>query len=135
MLCPIRPVAPERVIRYQTGYVHPYTPPQSRLSIPKETGMSERISWIDEETQSSVIEQYSRQLDSFIDTFADGRVDEAELAAQEQRLTTLMQEIEPQLDDELHAKVTKLLCELTAYDIMQLAAVMQESRPKTTFRG
>ena len=97
--------------------------------------MSERISWIDEETQSSVIEQYSRQLDSFIDTFADGRVDEAELAAQEQRLTTLMQEIEPQLDDELHAKVTKLLCELTAYDIMQLAAVMQESRPKTTFRG
>jgi len=117
------------------GYVYPYTPPQSRLSIPKETGMSERISWIDEETQSSVIEQYSRQLDSFIDTFADGRVDEAELATQEQRLTALMQEIEPQLDDELHAKVTKLLCELTAYDIMQLAVVMQESRPKTTFRG
>ena len=97
--------------------------------------MSERISWIDEETQSSVIEQYSRQLDSFIDTFADGRVDEAELATQEQRLTALMQEIEPQLDDELHAKVFIFLWEMTAYEIMQLAVVMQESRPKTTFRG
>jgi hypothetical protein len=97
--------------------------------------MSERISWIDEESQTSVIEQYSRQLDSFVNTFADGRVDEEELTAQEQRLTTLMKEIEPLLDDETHAKVTTLLCELTAYDIMQLAAAMQESRPKTVFRG
>jgi hypothetical protein len=74
-------------------------------------------------------------LDSFVNTFADGRVDEEELTAQEQRLTTLMKEIEPLLDDETHAKVTTLLCELTAYDIMQLAAAMQESRPKTVFRG
>lgn len=94
-----------------------------------------RVSWIDEETQSPVIEQHARQLDSFVQTFADGRVDESELENQEKRLTQLMKEIEPQLDDALHEKVTQLLCELTAYDIMQMFVTMQQARPQTTFRG
>ena len=94
-----------------------------------------RVSWIDEETQSPVIEQHARQLDSFVQTFADGRVDESELKNQEIRLTQLMKEIEPQLDDALHEKVTQLLCELTAYDIMQMFVTMQQARPQTTFRG
>lgn len=49
----------------------------------------------------------------------DGKIDESELDEQEQRLVGLMQEIEPQLDDALHERVTELLCELTAYDLMQ----------------
>jgi hypothetical protein len=46
-----------------------------------------------------------------------------------------MREVEPLLDSKLHAKVTQLLCELTAYDIMQTVYTMQQSRPKAAFRG
>jgi hypothetical protein len=46
-----------------------------------------------------------------------------------------MKEIEPKLDDGLHAKVTELLCELTAHDLMQMLYQMQQARPKTVFRG
>ena len=58
-----------------------------------------------------------------------------ELKAQETRLTTLMKAVEPLLDDALHAKVTELLCELTAYDLMQTLHEMQKTRHKTVFRG
>ena len=57
-----------------------------------------RISWLDEQSQAPAIERQARNLDRFVDTFADGRVDEAELLAQEERLIELMKEIEPQLD-------------------------------------
>jgi hypothetical protein len=94
-----------------------------------------RASWIDDATSQPVIEKYTRELDTFTKTFADGHVDAAELDAQEKRLTALMREIEPQLDEALHAKVTQLLCELTAYDLMQCFHAMQQARPKTKFRG
>jgi hypothetical protein len=96
---------------------------------------TERINWIDEETQTPVIEKYARQLNSFVETFADGRVDESELAIQEGRVVALLKEIEPQLDDALHRMVTELLCELSSYDIMRFFFTMQKTRPKTTFRG
>ena len=66
---------------------------------------------------------------------ADGKVDASELHAQEERLVALMKEIEPLLDDTLHEKVTRLLCELVAYDQMQMVHAMQEARPKGVFRG
>jgi hypothetical protein len=101
----------------------------------KKSSTTERLSWFDEKTHAPLIEEYARQLDSFVDTMADGKVEPSELLAQEERLITLMKEIEPQLDDALHAKVTRLLCELTAYDLMQTVAAMQASRPATVFRG
>lgn len=101
----------------------------------KKAPATERLSWFDEKTHAPLIEGYARQLDSFIDTMADGKVEPSELLAQEERLVTLMKEIEPQLDDALHAKITRLLCELTAYDLMQTIAAMQAARPKTAFRG
>ena len=94
-----------------------------------------RISWFDEKSQTPQIEQYARNLTTFVDALADGKVDEAELKAQEARLTALMKEVEPLLDDNLHAKVTQLLCELTAYDLMQTLHELQQSRRKTVFRG
>jgi len=93
-----------------------------------------RLNWFDEHTQEPLIEQYARQLDSFMQTMADGRVDDSEIQAQEARLLKLMKEIEPQLDDALHDKITQLLCELTAYDLMQMLHTMQEARPKTKLR-
>ncbi|HEX5271235.1 MAG TPA: hypothetical protein VFW33_12130 [Gemmataceae bacterium] len=94
-----------------------------------------RTSWFDEKSHHLLIEQHARQLDSFLQTMADGRVDDSELRAQEERLVALMKELEPLLDDALHEKVTRLLCELVAYDQMQMVHTMQEARPKGTFRG
>ena len=94
-----------------------------------------RQSWLDEETQEVRIDEYTQQLGTFIDAMADGRVDDNELAAQETRLVETMREVEPALDDELHGKVTKLLCELTAYNIMQILHTMEAARPKTQFQG
>jgi hypothetical protein len=91
--------------------------------------------WLDESTGSPIIEQEARRLTSFIDALADGHVDEQELTAQESRLTALMKDVEPQLTPELHTKVTQLLCELTAYDLMQVVHMIGQSRPKTQFRG
>jgi hypothetical protein len=91
--------------------------------------------WFDESTHAPLIANYTKRLDSFLATMADGIVDQKEVAAQEARLVKLMQEVEPQLPAPLHAKVTELLCELTAYDLMQTMHVMQEAKPKTAFRG
>jgi hypothetical protein len=94
-----------------------------------------RTNWFDEKTNEPLIDDYARQLDSFLQTMADGVVEEKEIKAQEGRLVKLMKEVEPKLDDTLHAKVTQLLCELTAYDMMQMLYTMQQARPKTKFRG
>jgi hypothetical protein len=94
-----------------------------------------RTSWFDEKSQAPLIEHYARQLDSFVQAMADGKVEASELRDQEARLVALMKEVEPQLNDALHEKVTRLLCELTAYDLMQTFHAMQEARPKTAFRG
>lgn len=93
-----------------------------------------RQSWLDE-SQAPQIEQYARQLGNFIDTMSDGQVDQAELAAQEKKVAALMKELEPKLDDATHAKVTQLLCEMTAYNIMQMLHTVQEARPVSQFRG
>ena len=94
-----------------------------------------RSSWLDEDTQEVKIDDYAQQLTSFIDAMADGRIDSAELEAQEKRVAEVMRDVEPHLDDELHAKVTKLLCELSAFNIMQLMSTVDQARSKTTFRG
>jgi hypothetical protein len=93
------------------------------------------MSWLDAEARTPVIDLYAQQLDSFISTVADGKVDEQEMQSQEARLVQLMQEIEPQLDDAMHEKITRLLCELTAYDIMQVLHTMQQAQPHATFQG
>ena len=46
-----------------------------------------------------------------------------------------MKSVEPKLDDALHEEVTQLLCELSAYNIMQTLHKLMESAPKTKFRG
>lgn len=96
---------------------------------------SRRSSWLDANSHKPLIDQYARQLTSFMEAIADGRIEKSELDAQEGRLTRLMKEIEPQLSNPLHEKITRLLCELTAYDLMQMLHSMQENRPQTTFHG
>src|SRR6186713_112689 len=93
------------------------------------SGAGSRTSWFDEQSQVPLIEQHARKLTSFVDALADGKVDDQEIKSQETRLLGLMKEIEPKLDDALHAKVTELLCELTAYDVMRMLHQMQVVRP------
>lgn len=92
-------------------------------------------SWLDETAEVPVIAEKARRLESFVAALADGKVDDAEIAAQQARLVKLMKEIEPQLDVAMHAKITELLCEMAAYDVMQVLHSMQASRPKSKFRG
>jgi hypothetical protein len=94
-----------------------------------------RKSWLDDEMQTTLIDDYSRNLESFINAIADGRIDDRELASQEKRVVDLMKSIEPKLDDALHGEMTKLLGELSAYNTMQTLHGLSQERPKTKFRG
>ncbi len=94
-----------------------------------------RVKWMSDKSGAPLIEQYARKLTSFMEAVADGEVDDSEVKAQEERLIKLMKEVEPVLDDRLHAKVTRLLCELAAYDLMQVLNSMHKAKPKTVFRG
>ena len=101
----------------------------------KSPSSAQRTNWLDEQTQTPLIDQHARKLATFLDAMADGRIDDQEIKAQEARVYNLLKEIDPQLDDALHARVTELLCELTAYDLMQMLREMQQKRPQTKFRG
>ena len=94
-----------------------------------------RASWFDDTGEHPVIEQAVQQMSTFIDAMADGVITDEELHAQEGRLIAKMREVEPLLNDAQHAKVTELLCELTAYDLMQALNSFQKERVRTTFRG
>jgi hypothetical protein len=93
-----------------------------------------RTSWLDEEGGVG-LEESARKLGSFLEAMADGVISDDEVAAQERRVVELMKSIEPKLDDELHEEVTRLLVELTAYDIMKLLGTMQAASVKTKFKG
>lgn len=108
-------------------------PPAKPASKPAPT--AKRMKWFDDKSGALLIDDYARQLGTFIQALTDGHVDDSEVKQQEERLVKLMKEVEPKLDDVLHPKVTRLLCELTAYDLMQVLNSMHKARPKTAFRG
>ena len=96
---------------------------------------SKKSNWFDEATQVPMVAEKAQQMESFVAAMADGKIDDTELKSQEKRLVQLMKTIEPQLSEPLHAQVTDLLCELTAYNFMQWIHALQDARPKTKFRG
>lgn len=93
-----------------------------------------RLRWLSN-TGAPLIDDYAKKLGTFLDAVADGVVDDSEVRMQEERLVKLLKEVEPLLDDYVHAKVTRLLCELTAYDLMQVLNSMHRARPKVKFKG
>ena len=101
---------------------------------PASTANGRRTAWFDAD-HKPLISEYAHRLQPFIDTMADGEVDERELQAQEKRLIASMKDVESQLAGPLHGKVTRLLCEMAAYDLMQTVHALQGSRPKSVFRG
>jgi hypothetical protein len=97
--------------------------------------MAAKTPWFDDASDTPLIAEYARKLDSFLDAIADSLVEARELEAQEKRVVALMKEVEPLLSPEAHDKVTRLLCEVTAYDLMHALHMAGHARPKTTFRG
>ena len=91
--------------------------------------------WFDGALHTPLIAEKAQRAESFVAAMADGRIEASEIKSQESRLVALMREIEPQLPAALHDKVTELLCELTVYDFMQTTYALQQTKPKTTFRG
>ena len=92
-----------------------------------------RTSWLDEESNLPLIEEKVQQLEHFTKAMADGVVENSEVDEQQDRLVAAMKEVEDKLDDELHEKVTSLLVELTAYDIMRLLREIQAERARLAF--
>jgi hypothetical protein len=87
-----------------------------------------RISWLDEKTHVPVIDEQAHKLTAFVDAMADGVIDDSELEKQQSSVIEAMKAVEGELNDDQHAKVTRLLVELSAYNIMRLVHELQGSR-------
>jgi predicted transcriptional regulator len=92
-----------------------------------------RTSWFDEKAEHEAIQERASKLESFTSALADGVVSKKELTGQEQRLVAVMKKLEPELSDDLHAKVTNVLVELTAYNVMRLLHELQSERARMSF--
>ncbi|MGE5837356.1 MAG: hypothetical protein ACM4AI_22980 [Acidobacteriota bacterium] len=92
-----------------------------------------RSSWFDDSGQHPVIQERIQTLDSFTSALADGVVTKQEIAGQEQRLSAVLKQVESELSDDQHAKVTTLLVELSAYNIMRLLHELQAERVRLAF--
>jgi hypothetical protein len=92
-----------------------------------------RTSWFDDKAQHPIIQEQIHKLDSFTSALSDGMVSKQEVGAQEERLVAAMKTLEPALSDELHSKVTTVLVELTAYNVMRLLHELQAERVRLAF--
>ena len=92
-----------------------------------------RTSWFDDDAAHPLIHERAAKLESFTSALADGVVSKQELAGQEQRLVAAMKAVESALNDDQHAKVTTLLVELSAYNVMRLLHELQSERAKMAF--
>jgi len=90
-----------------------------------------RVSWFDEETDLPIIDEQAQKLESFTAAMADGQIEKRELGEQQDRLVAVMREVEGELNDAQHDKVTRLLMELSAYNIMRLLHELQTERLRT----
>jgi len=90
-------------------------------------------SWFDEKAGFDAIQERASKLESFTSALADGEVSKNELTAQEQRLVAAMKSLEPALNDDQHAKVTAVLVELTAYNVMRVLHELQAERARIAF--
>jgi predicted transcriptional regulator len=93
-----------------------------------------RTSWFDEEAEHPAVLDRVNKLESFTSALADGVVSKTEVEGQEQRLVAAMKRLEGELDDDLHAKVTTVLVELTAYDVMRVLHELQAERARMAFK-
>lgn len=92
-----------------------------------------RTSWFDDKAEHEAIQERVSKLEAFTSALTDGVVSKQELGGQEQRLVAALKELEPALSDDLHAQVTQVLVELTAYNVMRLLHELQNERARLAF--
>jgi predicted transcriptional regulator len=92
-----------------------------------------RASWLNDKSDLPAIDEMVQKLASFTQAMADGVVENRELEEQQSRLTAAMKAVEGQLSDELHDKVTRVLVEMTAFNIMQTLHEIQAARARQAF--
>lgn len=92
-----------------------------------------RANWLDDKAAHPLIQERLQNLESFTSALADGVITKQELNGQEQRLVAAMKSVESELSDALHAKVTTVLVELTAYNAMRLLHELQSERVRVAF--
>jgi len=92
-----------------------------------------RIDWLDEKTNVPVIDEQVQKLATFVDAMADGVIDQAELEKQQSSVVQAMKTVQGDLNDAQHEKVTRLLVELSAYNIMRLLHELQHTRLQRAF--
>ena len=94
-----------------------------------------RIDWFDEATKVPVIDEQVSKLEGFVEAMADGVIDNKELEKQTSSVVAAMRAVEGELNDAQHNKVTRLLVELSAYNIMRLLHELQQTRAQRAFGG
>jgi hypothetical protein len=92
-----------------------------------------KTSWFDDKAQHPILQERATKLDSFTSALADGVVSKRELEGQEQRLVSALKTLEPELNDALHERVTTVLVELSAYNVMRLLHELQTERARMAF--
>ena len=93
-----------------------------------------RTSWFDDKAEHPLIHEQIERLESFTSALADGHVSKQELGGQEQRLVAAMKALEPDLSDALHAQVTTVLVELSAYNVMRLLHELRAEQTRLAFK-
>ncbi len=93
-----------------------------------------RTNWFDD-SDLPLIDEQVEKLELFTSAMADGVVERQELERQQNTLISAMKAVEDGLDDEQHAKVTRLLVELSAYNVMRLLHELQSARMQKAFSG
>lgn len=86
-----------------------------------------RTSWFDD-ADLPIIDEQVQKLESFTQAMADGVIESKELEQQQESLVAAMKAVEDGLTDEQHEKVTRLLVEMSAYNVMRLLYELQSAR-------
>jgi predicted transcriptional regulator len=94
-----------------------------------------RTSWFDEKAEHPVVHEQVTRLESFTSALADGVITKQELGKQEARLVAALKTLEPQLTDAQHDQVTRVLVEMSAYNVMRLLHELQAERARKAFEG
>src|SRR5262245_66256111 len=92
-----------------------------------------RASWFDDKAEHPVIQEQVEKLASFTTAMEDGIISAQELSGQEQRVVAAMKNVEAELNDDLHSKVTNMLVEMTAYNVMRLLHELQIEHTRRAF--
>ena len=90
-----------------------------------------RASWLNDDSHPD-LDAHVEGLEHFAASLADGVIDDHELATQEANLVTAMKAVEGSLNDDQHAKITKVLAELTAYSVMRTLHEMAQAKMRPT---